>query len=192
MPGQAMWSAVASEARHRVGVGGRDRVSESAVAAALSRRIPNVCNRSELPTTNSWSGRGTGTIDATGKLARQWVGELKWSRVREQRDPGLQVSRTQDHISRTGGTGHLKLKQTSRQVCRRHQNGRLHDASWRKVSLVDPATILAGADTDVFDVTPAQGVRTGRDIEGLLVPVDFPGDATVLQNSIEIEFQVIV
>jgi hypothetical protein len=36
-----MWSAVASEALHRFGIGGRDRVSQSAVAAALCRRTPN-------------------------------------------------------------------------------------------------------------------------------------------------------
>ena len=33
-----MWSAVASEARHRFGIGAQDRLSQSAVAAALCRR----------------------------------------------------------------------------------------------------------------------------------------------------------
>src|SRR4029077_12808284 len=38
-----IWSAVASEARHRLGIGELSRVSQSAVAAALSRRTPMVC-----------------------------------------------------------------------------------------------------------------------------------------------------
>jgi hypothetical protein len=36
-----MWSAVASEARHRFGIDGPSSISQSAVAAALCRRTPN-------------------------------------------------------------------------------------------------------------------------------------------------------
>ena len=53
--------------------------------------------------------------------------------------------------------------------------------------LVDPGGVLAFADGLVFAVVPLEGVGTGGDVDGALLPVDVAGDAGEGLDAVELD-----